>query len=109
MNKIEITEHCRILKNYIFFLNGPLCQWWKASMIEDDITFNCCEQYMMYHKAMLFNDKETAELILNTKEPREQKKLGRLVKNFDEQVWDLHKEKIVIRGKIICVNHEYLC
>lgn len=114
MNKIEITEHCRLSKNYLFFLNGPLCQWWKSKFIENDIEFNCCEQYMMYHKAMLFNDKETANKILNTKEPREQKKLGREVKNFDEHIWDVAKEKIVKNGNYLKFSQnedlkEYLC
>jgi len=101
MNKIEITEHCRILKNYIFFLNGPLCQWWKANIVEDDITFNCCEQYMMYHKAMLFNDKEIASKILAAEKPREQKNLGRSVKNFNEKIWNENKEQIVYNGNYL--------
>ena len=101
MNKIEITEHCRILKNYIFFLNGPLCQWWKADMKEGSITFNCCEQYMMYHKAMLFKDEETATKILLTEKPREQKELGRTVKNFNEKLWSANKEKIVYNGNYL--------
>jgi ribA/ribD-fused uncharacterized protein len=68
----------------------------------------------MYHKAILFNDKETAELILNTKEPRKQKNLGRLVKNFDEHIWDQHKEKIVYNGNYLKFSQdedlkEYLC
>lgn len=114
MNKIEITEHCRLHKKYLFFLNGPLCQWWRSKFIENDIEFNCCEQYMMYHKAMLFNDKETANKILNTKEPREQKKLGRLVKNFDQKLWDIAKEKIVKEGNYLKFSQnedlkEYLC
>lgn len=114
MSKIEITEHCRLSKNYLFFLNGPLCQWWKSKFVEDDIEYCCCEQYMMYQKAKLFNDEETANKILNTKEPREQKKLGRLVKNFDEHVWDVAKEKIVYHGNYLKFSQnedlkEYIC
>ena len=101
MSKIEITEHCRLSKNYLFFLNGPLCQWWKSKFVENDIEFNCCEQYMMFKKAMLFNDKEIAKKILATKEPRDQKKLGRNVKNFDECIWDQHKENIVKEGNYL--------
>ncbi len=100
-NKIEITEHCKILKNYIFFLNGPLCQWYSSKFIENGITFDCCEQYMMYQKAILFNDEETANKILNTSKPREQKNLGRQVKNFDQKIWDEHKENIVYQGNYL--------
>lgn len=100
-SKIEITDHCRILKNYIFFLKGPLCQWWKSSIKEDSIVFNCCEQYMMYHKAILFKDDEVAAKILLSDEPREQKELGRSVKNFDEKIWNKNKEKIVYNGNYL--------
>ena len=114
MSKIEITEHCRLHKNYLFFLNGPLCQWWKSKFVEDNIEYCCCEQYMMYQKAKLFNDEEIANKILNTTEPREQKKLGRLVKNFDEDIWNQHKEKIVYNGNYLKFSQnedlkEYLC
>jgi ribA/ribD-fused uncharacterized protein len=85
----------------LFFLNGPLCQWWKSKFVENDIEFNCCEQYMMFKKAMLFNDKEIAKKILATKEPREQKKLGRIVKNFNQDIWDQHKENIVKEGNYL--------
>ena len=114
MNKIEITEHCRLHKNYLFFLNGPLCQWWKSKFVEDNIEYCCCEQYMMYQKAILFNDEEIANKILNTKEPREHKKLGRLVKNFDENIWNQHKVEIVYNGNYLKFSQnedlkEYLC
>ena len=101
MSKIELSEHCRILKNYIFFLNGPFCQWWKSKFMENDIEYNCCEQYMMYQKAILFKDEYTAKKILESKEPREQKRLGRLIKNFNEKIWDQHKEKIVANGNYL--------
>lgn len=114
MSKIEFSEHCRILKNYIFFLNGPFCQWWKSKFMENNIEYNCCEQYMMYQKAILFKDESTAKKILESKEPREQKRLGRLIKNFDEKIWDQHKEKIVANGNYLKFSQneelkEYLC
>ena len=42
---------------------------------------------MMYHKALLFGDLETADKILKTVHPRDVKRLGRLVKNYDDSVW----------------------
>ena len=46
---------------------------------------------------VLFGDDEAAEKILETSDPREQKALGRTVRNFDDTIW---KEKcdIVKRG-----------
>lgn len=100
-SEINLTKHCRILDKYIFFLNGPLCQWFKSDMKEDGILFNCCEQYMMYHKAMLFNDEETASKILLSSEPREQKSFGRQVKNFNEIVWESQREQTVFKGNYL--------
>ena len=97
----ELTKHCRIVNNYIFFLKGPFSQWYQAEMQEDQITFNCCEQYMMYHKAMLFKDNVTAGKILASQDPLEQKRLGRVVQNFNGRIWDSRKEKIVEQGNFL--------
>lgn len=51
------------------------------------ITFNSLEQFIMYCKAMLFGDVKIAKLILLEPVPQEQKKLGRQVTSFDEQLW----------------------
>jgi ribA/ribD-fused uncharacterized protein len=87
--------------------NGLVCfksswpsQWHKSSFILDDITYNCCEQRMMHMKALLFEDHENAELILNQEEPKEQKKLGRLVKNFDEDIWNKIADSIVYEANL---------
>jgi len=72
---------------YTFFWNGIFSNWHKANFKVDGIIFNCGEQFMMYKKAMLFNDIETSEKILDEKYPRNQKKLGRLVKNFNTKIW----------------------
>ena len=86
---------------FIFFYGGTFSQWKRCSFIEDGIKFNCAEQYMMYHKAKLFGDDRIAKQILELSNPKEQKKLGRLVKNFDEKIWDEHKYEIVKNGNIL--------
>ncbi len=53
---------------------------------------------MMYSKAILFHDMETAAQVLATESPKEQKALGRMTKNFDAQVWLLFREGIVYTG-----------
>ena len=60
--------------------------------------FNCVEQFMMTSKASLFGDLETFELIMNEPDPSAQKKLGRRVKNFNQDVWDTHCTEIVTIG-----------
>jgi len=78
------------------FWTDAFSQWYPSRFTaEDDRTFVCAEQYMMYHKAVLFGDKETAEKIMKAETPEEHKKLGRQVKNFDPQVWEAHAQDIV--------------
>ena len=46
--------------------NGYLSNWYLSEFTIDDIAFSSMEQYMMYEKAILFHDQETAEKILQT-------------------------------------------
>ena len=78
--------------------NGYLSNWYLSEFIIDDITFSSMEQYMMYEKAILFHDQETAEKILQTDNVAEIKALGRTVQNFDDTVWGQSREEIVYKG-----------
>ena len=53
---------------------------------------------MMYHKAMLFRDDETAAKIMAATKPSKQRALGREVKGFTGEVWEQNREKIVEEG-----------
>jgi predicted NAD-dependent protein-ADP-ribosyltransferase YbiA (DUF1768 family) len=46
----------------------------------------------------LFGDDETAEAILQVAHPSDCKALGRLVKNFDNQLWMDNRTRIVSTG-----------
>ena len=46
------------------------------------------EQYMIYKKAITFNDFSIAAKILNTSNVADIKALGREVKNYNEIVWN---------------------
>jgi hypothetical protein len=58
----------------------------------NDKMFNFSEQCFMYQKALLFNDFGVAEQILDETDVRKIKALGRKVKDFDNELWDKHKE-----------------
>ena len=84
---------------------GFFSQWYPASFKapsplphKPEMTFSDAEQYMMYHKAILFGDPETADKIMLATVPQEYQRLGRLAKGFDRKLWDQHKEKIVEEG-----------
>lgn len=76
-------------ENFEFFWGRPFSQWYKCTIIIDTIKYNCAEQFMMAMKAKTFGDHETLQLILKEKNPRKQKALGRLVKNFKPKEWEL--------------------
>ena len=79
----------KITDRFIYFWGGIYSQWAIAPMTIDGIEYNCCEKYMMHQKALLFGDTETAEEVMKTESPKDQKALGRLVKNFVESKWPL--------------------
>ncbi len=87
---------------YTFFFTeeSPFSQWFRCSFTDDGgkNTFTCAEQFMMYSKAMLFEDVETANKILTAVHPRQYKALGRKVKLFDDKVWNASREQIVLAG-----------
>lgn len=88
----------KITDKYVFFWGEHPSQWYPSPMTIDGIEYNCCEQYMMHKKALHFGDIETAEEVMRTKHPADQKKLGRKVKNFDKNSWDKVNLQIVYKG-----------
>lgn len=84
----------------VYFKSSYPSQWYISSFTIDDITYNCCEQYMMSEKAKYFNDMETYDLIMKATEPKEHKSLGRQVKNFDEVKWNIIADDIVFKANL---------
>jgi len=87
-------------EEYTFFWGGPFSQWQPSEFKINEITYNCAEQYMMHQKAITFGDLEISQQIMETSSPYAQKKLGRLVRNFDEKKWSEVTYDIVKRGNI---------
>lgn len=73
-------------------------QWYMSPFTVDGHHYNCMEQYMMAGKALLFKDMEMLKQILNAQDPATCKKLGRMVRHFDSDVWNEHSQKIVFKG-----------
>ena len=87
---------------FTFFWHGPFSQWDTSPfMALDGLMYNCCEQYMIAKKALLFQDEETFKKIMATTSPKEQKGLGRLVKNFNQTIWDTMSTLIVTDGNLL--------
>ena len=61
--------------------NGYLSNWYMSDFWDAESKYSCMEQYMMYHKALLFGDIVISKRILSTNKPAEIKKLGRDLKS----------------------------
>lgn len=88
----------KITEKYIFFWGDIYSQWYSTEFVVDGIKYNCAEQYMMAEKARTFNDEKTLNKILSTNDPKKQKKLGRLVKNYNENLWNNIRFDVVVKG-----------
>lgn len=79
---------------------GCLSQWWPASFKIGEIEYPTAEHFMMYSKASLFGDEETAKKILETDSCKEVKALGRQVTEFDSELWREHRFAVVLRANL---------
>jgi ribA/ribD-fused uncharacterized protein len=75
---------------------GCLSQWWVAPFSVDGNTYKTAEHYMMWRKATLFDDPETAAQIRTADTPKEAKALGRQARGFDQATWEAARYEIVV-------------
>lgn len=83
---------------YTFFYGGSFSQWLRCDFTVDGVQYSCAEQYMMAMKAEVFGDEAAKKAIMKASHPREQKALGRKVKNFDPKKWSEVARDIVYKG-----------
>lgn len=67
--------------------NGYLSNWYPSRFTVDGKEFSSMEQYMMYQKAVLFQDTKIAEPIMVTDDVSEIKQLGRFVSGYNDHIW----------------------
>jgi len=100
--KASSESHQKAMESTIFFSGGILSQFWSAefkSSVEDgEVEYTCAEQWHHHQKAILFGDLQSAQKILESREPRDQKRLGKGVRDFDRQVWMSKCFDIAVRG-----------
>lgn len=75
-------------------------QWYPCLFSIDGQQYNCAEQYMMAQKANVFGDEEVMNQILAETDQMTIKRLGRLVKNYDDSVWTERRFQIVVEGNL---------
>ncbi|WP_052390704.1 NADAR family protein [Streptomyces sp. NRRL B-24484] len=79
---------------------GSLSQWWPGAFTVDGVTYRTAEHWMMAGKARLFQDEETLARILTAPTPGEAKKLGRMVRGFDDERWVAERFELVVAGNV---------
>lgn len=77
---------------------GFLSNWYLSEFSVDGIIFSSMEQYMMYKKAVLFDDTDMASKILNTDDVDIIKEFGRKVSNYNDTVWNGMRQVIIYKG-----------
>ena len=90
----------RRIGNYTAFFGADdvFSNWHPCRFTFHDVAFTSVEQFMMFAKARLFNDPQSAERILAAPDPMTQKMLGRKVAGFDLAEWEKRRESIVFVG-----------
>ena len=81
----------RITNDYVFFWGEEFSNFYPAPIhYEEDgveYCFPTSEHMFMWQKAKHFRDEFSASAILNVEHPRDAKKIGRKVLNFDDNEW----------------------
>lgn len=80
--------------------NGYLSNWYQSEFMVDYVKFSSMEQYMMYQKAMTFQDQMIAKEILQTKDAAKIKQLGRQVTNYNDHIWNGIRQIVVYEGLV---------
>lgn len=78
-------------REFLFFWkSAEIYSNWHPSVFTDEAghRFVNSEQFLMYHKALVMGDAETAAQILRETNPGKIKALGRQVRNFNEALWE---------------------
>jgi ribA/ribD-fused uncharacterized protein len=73
---------------HTFFWSGVFSNWYPVIFKYKGNQFENTEQAFMWEKANYFGDSKIADTILQTPDPKENKGLGRRVKNFNSFKWD---------------------
>lgn len=108
-NELESEEYLKAGGDrYVFFWKNPFSQQYVSeftciSVVDEDLdikTYNCVEQFLMSEKALLFEDKESFDKIMESKSPKVQKELGRNIRGFKNKKWNHMKVKISLAGNM---------
>jgi len=77
-----------------------LSQWWPSPFTVAGVEYATAEHWMMASKARLFGDEEAERRALDAPNPALAKKAGRLVRGFDDAIWERERYGIVVDASV---------
>ncbi len=80
--------------------NGYLSNWYSSEFTLNGITYSSMEQFMMYQKAVCFQDEEVGQRILSISDVARIKEYGRMVSNYDDNIWCGVRQIVVYEGLV---------
>lgn len=78
--------------------NGFLSNWYLSDFTVNEVKYSSVEQFMMYKKAIRFQDIEKAQQILSTNDVALIKEYGRQVKGYNDNIWCGIRQMVVYQG-----------
>jgi ribA/ribD-fused uncharacterized protein len=101
-----MTEEKKVV--YMPFYKGVFSQWYRTKFQDPELpekyrshVFTSCEQFMIFCKALLFQDTNYARTILREHSCRKIKVMGRNIRGFSNDIWKMNREDIVTRGNYL--------
>ena len=98
----EARYSCRSNENALVFFHHPcpLSNHHPARFVmpDDNVVYNCSEQYIKVQEALVFKDYIAAHDIMKMKNPVEMMKRARLITNYDRKVWEENIVKVCYPG-----------
>ncbi|MEV3858364.1 NADAR family protein [Streptomyces sp. NPDC050095] len=77
-----------------------LSQWWPSPFTVAGVEYATAEHWMMAGKARLFGDAEAERQAIEAGHPSQAKNAGRLVRGFDDAVWERERFALVVEGSV---------
>lgn len=99
-------ENIRITDKYAYFWGSWASNWAPSTFVMEEngktLTFHNSEQYFMYMKAKTFGDENIAmRILMEGEDPRTAKELGRLVKGYDDKVWNEKRYQVMVEANML--------
>jgi ribA/ribD-fused uncharacterized protein len=79
---------------------SPFSNMHRSPFVIDGVEYSCVEQWMQSQKAVVFGDHRVLSLIMDEKDPKKMKRLGRSVTPFNKDTWAGMAEDIVRKGLV---------